>query len=636
MHMEQSTSPPSQDPKTNFFNLLHYTWTLFGTWTVIVIILLVHEYIETHNSTVEIAINTARAHLDKEKSFRLWGALHGGVYVAVRDDTPPNPYLAGLKERDIETKSGRKLTLLNPEYMLRNLNETFSKLYGVAGHITSLNPLRPENRPDPWEATALNKFNGGAKEVMEIVTTPGHPPALRLMQPLYVKPECLKCHGHQGYKVGDLRGGIDISLPMGKLLLQARHQFALHCIPVLVLWLLGSAGIFIGSKKLQKKTTKLALSNIELQREIEDRRKVEEELCKETSFTSAILDTAGALILVLDKTGRIIRFNRTCEQITGFSTKEVYGKTFWDIFAFPEEAEKMQSSFAHLDEIGLPRKQTGKIITKEDKPRIIEWANTTFRGLNSTIEYVISIGIDTTDERRLQNQLLQAEKLAAVGKLSASIAHEINNPLFGIQNVLERLREKAALDSDNLEFADLAIQECDRIKKLIRDLQNFNRPTAGVISSVDIHQILESMLLLINKELSTRNIVIQRDYAQALPPIAAISDQIKQVILNLLNNAIEAIQMDGKITITTKYSDDQVQIDFHDTGTGIDSESLQHIFEPFFTTKSSVKGTGLGLAVTYGIIKSHGGTISADSTLKKGTTFSVSLPVSGASPYGTA
>ena|GEM_PF-3130709 len=173
------------------FNLIHYTWTLFGLWTVLVITLLGLEYIETQDSAVEVAVNTARAHLDKDKSFRFWGALHGGVYVPVREDTPPNPYLSGIKERDIETESGLKLTLLNPEYMLRHLNETFSKLYGIAGHITSLNPLRPENRPDAWEIIALNKFSNGADEVMEIITPSGESPSLRLMQPLYVKPECL-------------------------------------------------------------------------------------------------------------------------------------------------------------------------------------------------------------------------------------------------------------------------------------------------------------------------------------------------------------------------------------------------------------------------------------------------------------
>jgi PAS domain S-box-containing protein len=629
----KTTTNSTKTPKAKVFNVIRYTWTLFGLWTVIVVGLLVQEYLDTQSSAIEIAINTARAHLDKDKSFRFWGSLHGGVYVPIREDTPPNPYLSGMTERDIVTNSGRHLTLLNPEYMLRHLNETFSELYGVAGHITSLTPLRPENRPDAWERAALNKFNTGTHEVMEIITSPGEPPYLRLLQPLYVKSECLNCHGHQGYRVGDIRGGVGISLPMSGLFLQARRQFKLHAIPFLVLWLLGSTGIFIGLTKLQKKTAKLALSNIDLQHEVEERKKVEIALQRESSFTAAVLDTAGALITVLDKRGRIIRFNQTCELVTGFRASEIYGKTFWEVLAPPEEAEKMQSSFAHINEIGLPKRQIGQIVTKNNKLRIIDWANTTFTAEDGVIEYVICIGVDTTEEKQLQVQLLHATKLAAVGKLAASIAHEINNPLFGIRNVLERLKEKAALDPGNLEFAELAIQECDRIKNLVRSLQDFNRPSAGVITSVNIHHSLDSMLLLIKKDLENRNITILRNYSNNLQPINAIADQIKQVILNLLNNAIEAIQQDGKITITTNQSAELVLIDFTDTGTGIDNKSLPHIFEPFFTTKPTVKGTGLGLSVSYGIIKSHGGTISVDNTLMRGTTFSIALPISGASPY---
>lgn len=629
-------SPPSpqKNTTTKLFNLIRYTWTLLGIWTVIVVILLVQEYIDTDEATTEIAISTAKAHLNKDKSFRFWGALHGGVYVQIRDDTPPNPYLARIKERDITTPSGRKLTLLNPEYMLRHLNETFSELYGVAGHITSLKPLRPENGPDEWEKHALHLFENGAKEVLEVISPKGESPYLRLMEPLFVKPECLKCHGHQGYKIGDIRGGVGITLPMRDLIHHAQEQFKLHTLSFFVLWLLGSIGIFVGSKKLQNNTTELAQSNIDLQREVDERKKAEIALQKESSFTSAVLDTAGALIVVLDSTGRIVRFNQTCERVSGYNAKDVSGKIFWEFFLSPDEALLMKNIFTHSNANNLPVKHIGQLVTKSTKRRIIDWANTTFTAVDGSIEYVISIGIDITEEKQLQDQLLHAEKLGAVGKLSASIAHEINNPLFGIRNVLDRLREKASLDPNNLEFTELAIQECDRIKNLINDLQDFNRPTSGVFTPLDIHQSLDNMLLLVKKELETHRITIQRKYATMLPRIFGISDQLKQVILNLLNNAIEAIQTNGIITIATQLVAEQVIIEFSDTGSGIDNESLQHIFEPFFTTKPSVKGTGLGLSVSYGIIKNHGGTITVKSVVGQGTIFTITLPVSGGKPHG--
>ena len=213
-----------EQPQKRFFNLMYYTWTLVSVWTLIVAGLLTKEHVDIHQYTNEIALNTARAHLNKDKSFRLWGSLHGGVYVPVEKDTQPNPYLFMIKERDLITNSGKHLTLMNPEYMLRNLNDTFSELYGVAGHITSLKPLRPENGPDQWEIEALTSFENGAKEMMEIVTDSDGRPLLRLMQPLYVKPECLKCHGHQGYHLGDIRGGVGIKLPMKEFITHAQDQ----------------------------------------------------------------------------------------------------------------------------------------------------------------------------------------------------------------------------------------------------------------------------------------------------------------------------------------------------------------------------------------------------------------------------
>ncbi len=615
-----------KNPKKRLAQLMHYTLALLFVWTIIVAGLLVKELFEIQASTRAIALNTAKAHLNKEKSFRFWAYNHGGVYVAVEPDLQPNPYLL-IPERDIHTPSGKLLTLMNPEYMLRNLNDTFSDLYGVAGHITSLNPLRPENGPDAWEAHALQAFARGTKEVVEIVRDEKtHKKVLRLMQPLFVKQICLRCHGHQGYKIGDIRGGIGISLPMDSFLKDANHQFFLHTITLLFLWLLGSLGIISGSRRLKRRTTELSQSYISLQQEVKVRTKAEAALKQESSFTSAILDTAAALIMVLDTSGRIIRFNQTCERLSGYSFSQIANKKFSDIL--PEkEALELNELFANLATQAFPKKIENHLITKDNHHLAIEWSNTTFLSTISQEEYIICIGIDITEERQLQDQLLHSEKLSAVGKLSASIAHEINNPLFGIRNVLERLKEKGNLSQDNEEFTELALQECDRIKRLIKDLQDFNRPTSGVMTSVDIHTTMDNMLMLTQKEMSNKQITVRKNYADGLPHINAIADQIKQVLLNILGNAMEVCSPGGEIKISTINSDQKIIIKISDTGTGINPNDLPHIFEPFFTTKSAVKGTGLGLSVSYGIIKRHNGSISAENNPDSGATFTIILPL---------
>lgn len=226
------------------------------------------------------------------------------------------------------------------------------------------------------------------------------------------------------------------------------------------------------------------------------------------------------------------------------------------------------------------------------------------------------------------DQLLHAEKLSAIGKLSASIAHEFNNPIYGIRNVLEGIRKRQALDEKNMAMVELAIKECDRIAKLTRDLQSFNRPTSGIMAKVNIHEAIEDMLLLVKKEFKQKKITVERQFAPDLPTIRGVQDQIKQVILNILNNAGGAIPEEGgTITITTENRGSEIAVNFRDTGIGIKPEDMDKIFEPFFTTKPTVKGTGLGLSVSYGIIKRHGGRFEVTSQPGKGSIFTILLPI---------
>jgi signal transduction histidine kinase len=174
----------------------------------------------------------------------------------------------------------------------------------------------------------------------------------------------------------------------------------------------------------------------------------------------------------------------------------------------------------------------------------------------------------------------------------------------------------------------MAIGECDRMKDLIKSLQDFNRPSSGRVAPMNIHATLDSLLLLSKKEYKTKGVTVETNYAKKLPQIKAVADQIKQVVLNLLNNASHACEGGGTITINTEVvGKENIAIRIKDTGKGIKPEHKDYIFDPFFTTKPEVKGTGLGLSVSYGIIKKHGGTIDVESELGKGTIFTITLPI---------
>jgi signal transduction histidine kinase len=238
----------------------------------------------------------------------------------------------------------------------------------------------------------------------------------------------------------------------------------------------------------------------------------------------------------------------------------------------------------------------------------------------------------TLELQHTQKQFLHAEKLSAIGKLSASIAHEFNNPLQGIVSVLYGLKNTTVLEEEDKALLEEAIEEGGRIRDLIRNLQEFNRPSSGKKSLLDVHKTLDSVLLLNKSDFRGKRISVELDYAERLPQIEAVPDQIKQVFLNLLTNAADAcMQSGGVITVSTRLEGEKkVAVEIKDTGFGIKPAEMELIFQPFYTTKSEIKGTGLGLSISYGIIKKHGGEINVVSQPGEGSTFTVILPIKGA------
>jgi hypothetical protein len=194
-------------------NLKLYAIVLIVIWTILVSISLIWNMTLANNETYDYAYVYTTIAFEKDVLYRLWNTSHGGVYVPVTDSTPPNPYLAKIPERDIITPSGKRLTLMNPAYMTRQAHELERQISGARGHITSLKPIRPENRPDEWEKNALYAFEKGEKEVFakDIINSKEY---FRLMRPFVIDKKCLKCHAFQGYKENDIRGGISISLPV--------------------------------------------------------------------------------------------------------------------------------------------------------------------------------------------------------------------------------------------------------------------------------------------------------------------------------------------------------------------------------------------------------------------------------------
>ncbi|WP_300160572.1 ATP-binding protein [Solidesulfovibrio sp.] len=237
--------------------------------------------------------------------------------------------------------------------------------------------------------------------------------------------------------------------------------------------------------------------------------------------------------------------------------------------------------------------------------------------------------------REMDLRLLHSQKLAAIGELSSGIAHEINNPLAIITQELDLAREITA-DCQGLSDEDLSdardslreiAKQVDRCRQITHKLLNFARKMEPVLQEEALEQVIEDMALLVEKEAQGRGVAIARDYAPDLPHVRTDVPLLRQVILNLLTNALHATPPGGTITLLTRRADGQVSIAVRDTGCGIAPENMEKIFDPFFTTKEPGKGTGLGLSVSHGIVARLGGSLAATSRPGQGATFTVTLPL---------
>ena len=291
-----------------------YVLALALIWSATVTASLVWNTYQARQEIIDVARIQARGSFMKDVLYRRWNAGHGGVYVPVTDETPSNPYLE-VPERDVTTRSGIDLTLMNPAYMTRQVHEIAVKTHGIIGHITSLNPIRPANTPDPWETQALEAFKSGAKEVSSVESIKGDD-YMRLMRPLVTEEGCLKCHASQGYKVGDIRGGISVSVPMSPLRVVERSYLLTLYLGHGLLWLVGLAGIGLGARRLNK--------------QIIGRKQAEEIAVRAKQEWERTFNAVPDLIAIIDDKHRIVRVNRAMADKLGVAPEEAVDLTCYE------------------------------------------------------------------------------------------------------------------------------------------------------------------------------------------------------------------------------------------------------------------------------------------------------------------
>jgi two-component system NtrC family sensor kinase len=284
--------------------------------------------------------------------------------------------------------------------------------------------------------------------------------------------------------------------------------------------------------------------------------------------------------------------------------------------------------------------QTGQIEVVEVStdtrggPRYYRISKIPMRLDDEHVTHVITIGEDVTEPKLAQQQISQTEKLAAVGQLAAGVMHELNNPLATIGACVEALTARMtelppAPRQTVAEYLDIMQSELTRCKSIVDGLLDFSRPKGRAKYPVQVNQVVEDALFLLRHHDRFKRITLDRRITDDLPPVEANAEQLMQVFLDLMLNAIDAMDGRGTLAIATRLSParaDEVWIEISDTGMGIPRENIAKIFEPFFTTKTPGQGTGLGLSIAYAIVQHHGGRIAVDSKMGSGSTFRVILP----------
>lgn len=366
-----------------------------------------------------------------------------------------------------------------------------------------------------------------------------------------------------------------------------------------------------------------------------------------------LLDTLPDGMYRVNDNFEIVEINKHAANLLGRNPKELIGKKCYEticsetrescpIYGKGRDAISYETRLATKDGDSFPVLKSIRRYKLGDR----EYTMETFKDIahfkrmeEKLLDYAenLEFMVDqrTEELRKAQLYISKFERLVVAGQLAASIAHEINNPIYGIRGCLQSVLEEAELEPDLKQYVELSIKETDRISDLIKGMQSFQKNSNSRRKREDVTAVLEEILVLYRKFLEEKKIVLHRDFEPSLPDVSICADEIKQVFINLLTNATESMPKGGRLAIKLFRKADTVEIHFSDTGCGMTPDVRDRIFDAFFTTKAAVKGVGLGLPVCWGIIQGHGGRLNVKSRSGRGSTFIISLPVAKDKKGGT-
>jgi len=577
------------------------------------------------------AITEARANHNKDLSFRRWASGHGGVYVPVTATQQPVPWLSHINERDVVTADGRRLTLLNPASMLRQMMDRYAADYGIRGRITGLKTLNPGNAPDSWERAKMLDFQQGLYQEATEVAEIGGQPYLRYLKAMTIENVgCIRCHAILGFtKLGEFRGAIGVNVPLAPYLAayaKARNAlFLSHG----GFWLLGLLGIVTTAWRQGRLQARLS---------------------ENEAHYRQLFNEARDMIHSVDSDGRVREANPAEMEKLGYSRAELIGKPLHELIA-PDRLEATLAAFAGLHE-GQALLYETALLTRDGRRIEVEASVTPhfdgerYLGARAILRDIGERMAAQAEHERLRSQLLQAQKMEALGQLTGGIAHDFNNILgavLGYTNLtLDRYRNE--LPAKAAGYLDEVKQAGERARDLVAKMLAYSRGSRGEAQIVDAAPLLQEVVKMLAASLPS-SLEIRIQVAEATPAIRIDPLRLHQVLTNHILNARDALDGQGRVEVglcftrglvgrcsacQADFEGDFVELFVRDNGPGIPAEVLPRIFDPFFSTKPVGKGNGMGLAMVMGILREAGGHVLVETAPGAGTVFRLlSPPVAG-------
>lgn len=352
-----------------------------------------------------------------------------------------------------------------------------------------------------------------------------------------------------------------------------------------------------------------------------------EELARLKEFSESIIESVNVGILVVDFQGQITTWNSALEEIFGIARERALGRSIYETLD-SDLIETMQNAIGQSNWALSDMRHIYKYAaaTEDGRPLTLNVSLAPFEAARGVVTGALVVVENVTERAQLEQQLLEREKLSSIGLLAAGVAHEVNTPLAGISSYAQMLLQQVNDDDPKHKLLEKIHIQTLRASGIVNNLLNFSRTGDAQFREVDINQVLDDTLQLLEPQLRGTKIEIVRHYGQSLPAAYGSASKLQQVFMNLILNARDAMTGGGRLTISTRPVDTSLVVDFRDTGVGIAPENIARIYDPFFTTKEVGQGTGLGLALSYGIIQEHGGRIFVESRPAEGAHFTIKLP----------